>query len=67
MKSLKIALMSKIFKTYKMSTTQYKCHYMYLVCSDQHVKYHMPSGFPLTIRLLFDYRIKQYPPYVYFK
>ena len=30
------------------------------MCSDQHVKYWMPRGFPLTSSLLLDYHIKQY-------
>ena len=30
------------------------------MCSDQHVKYWMPCGFPLTSSLLLDYHIKQY-------
>ena len=30
------------------------------ICSDQHVKYRMPHGFPLTSSLLLDYHIKQY-------
>ena len=29
-------------------------------CSDQHVKYPMPLGFPLTNSLLLDYHVKQY-------
>ena len=29
-------------------------------CSDQHVKYRMPHGFPLTSSLLLDYHVKQY-------
>ena len=32
----------------------------YFMCSDQHVKYWMPRGFPLTRCLLLDYRVKQY-------
>ena len=28
------------------------------MCSDQHVKYWMPGGFPLTSSLLMDYHIK---------
>ena len=32
------------------------------MCSDQHVKYRTPRGFPLTSSLLFDYRVKQYIP-----
>ena len=30
------------------------------MCSDQHVKYWMPRGFPLTNSLLLDYHVKQY-------
>ena len=30
------------------------------MCSDQHVKYRMPRGFPLTSSLLLDYHVKQY-------
>ena len=30
------------------------------MCSDQHVKYWMPPGFPLTSSLLLDYHVKQY-------
>ena len=30
------------------------------MCSDQHVKYRMPRGFPLTSSLLLDYHFKQY-------
>ena len=30
------------------------------MCSDPHVKYWMPRGFPLTSSLLLDYHIKQY-------
>ena len=30
------------------------------MCSDQHVKYGMPYGFPLTSSLLLDYHIKQH-------
>ena len=30
------------------------------LCSDQHVKYRMPRGFPLTSCLLLDYHSKQY-------
>ena len=33
---------------------------LYFMCSDQHVKYWMPPGFPLTSSLLFDNHIKQY-------
>ena len=30
------------------------------MCSDQHVKYWMPRGFPSTSSLLLDYHVKQY-------
>ena len=30
------------------------------MCSDQHVKYQMSRGFPLTISLLLDYHVKRY-------
>ena len=30
------------------------------MCSDQHVKYRMSRGFPLTSSLLLDYCVKQY-------
>ena len=30
------------------------------MCSDQHVKYRMPRGFPSTSSLLLDYHVKQY-------
>ena len=30
------------------------------MCSDQHVKYQKPRGFPLTSSLLLDYHVKQY-------
>ena len=30
------------------------------MCSDQHVKYRMPCGFPSTSSLLLDYHVKQY-------
>ena len=30
------------------------------MCSDQHVKYWMPDGFPLTSSLLLDYLVKQH-------
>ena len=30
------------------------------MCSDQHVKYRMPRGFPVTSSLLLDYHFKQY-------
>ena len=30
------------------------------MCSDQHVKYRMPRGSPLTSSLLLDYHVKQY-------
>ena len=30
------------------------------MCSDQHAKYRMPCGFPLTSSLLLDYHAKQY-------
>ena len=30
------------------------------MCFDQHAKYWMPRGFPLTSSLLLDYHIKQY-------
>ena len=30
------------------------------MCSDQHVKYPMPHGFPLASSLLLDYHVKQY-------
>ena len=33
---------------------------LYFMCSDQHVKYRMPRGFPLTSSLLLDYHVKQY-------
>ena len=29
------------------------------MCSDQHVKYRMPCGFPLTSSLLLDFHVKQ--------
>ena len=29
------------------------------MCSDQHVKYRMPRGFPFTTSLLLDYHVKQ--------
>ena len=31
---------------------------LYFMCSDQHVKYQMPRGFPLTSSLLLDYDIR---------
>ena len=31
-----------------------------LMCSDQHVKYWIPRGFPLTSSLQLDYHVKQY-------
>ena len=33
---------------------------LYFMCSDQHVKYWMPHGFPLTSSLLLHYHVKQY-------
>ena len=33
------------------------------MCSDQHVKYQMSRGFPLTSSLLLDYQVKQ--TYIY--
>ena len=33
---------------------------LYFMYSDQHVKYRMSRGFPLTRSLLLDYQIKQY-------
>ena len=33
---------------------------LYFMCSDQHVKYWMPCGFPLTSSLLLDYHAKQH-------
>ena len=30
------------------------------MCSDQHVEYRMPRGFPLTSSLLLDYHVKKY-------
>ena len=30
------------------------------LCSDQHIKYRMPRGFPLTRSLLLYYHVKQY-------
>ena len=30
------------------------------MCSDQHVKYRMRRGFPLTSSLLLDYHVKKY-------
>ena len=33
---------------------------LYFMCSDQHIKYWIPRGFPLTSSLLLDYYIKQY-------
>ena len=30
------------------------------MCSDQHVKYRMPHGFPLTASLLLNYHVEQY-------
>ena len=33
---------------------------LYFMCSDQHVKYRMPRGFPFTSSLLLDYHVKQY-------
>ena len=31
-----------------------------VMCSDQHVKYRIPRGFPLTSSLLLDYHVKQH-------
>ena len=33
---------------------------LYFMCSDQHVKYPMPCGFPLTSSFLLDYHVKHY-------
>ena len=33
---------------------------LYFMCSDQHVKYWIPRGFPSTRSLLLDYHVKQY-------
>ena len=33
---------------------------LYFMCSDQHVKYWMPRGFPSTSSLPLDYHVKQY-------
>ena len=33
---------------------------LYFMYSDQHVKYRIPRGFPLTSSLLLDYHVKQY-------
>ena len=33
---------------------------LFFMCSDQHVKYQMPRGFPSTSSLLLDYHVKQY-------
>ena len=36
-----------------------KCLSLCFLCSEQHVKYRMPRGFPLTSSLLLDYHFKQ--------
>ena len=41
-------------------TTHDSLHSRYFMCSDQHVKYQMPCGFPLPSSLLLDYHAKQY-------
>ena len=33
---------------------------LYFMCSDEHVKYRIPGGFPLTSSLLLDYHVKKY-------
>ena len=33
---------------------------LYFMCSDQHVKYWIPRGFPMTSSLLLNYHVKQY-------
>ena len=33
---------------------------LYVMCSDQHVEYWMPCGFPLTSSLQLDYHVEQY-------
>ena len=32
----------------------------YFICSDQHVKYWMPRGFPMTSSLILDYHVNQW-------